>query len=170
MEKLGFTCNSIDYGRVDVSGLISTERLAQIRTQLLICGLELLDNKKFILIERIKSVINELIHNDDIPIKINFSNYLTHKLKLDYTYLANLFSKEQGITVEQFMIMQKIERVKKFLVLNELNLTEISWKMHYSSVGHLSAQFKKVTGESPSYFKQQHDLKLAAMQEVLCAS
>ncbi|WP_317043858.1 helix-turn-helix domain-containing protein [Mucilaginibacter xinganensis] len=140
-------------GRIEISGFITPEQSQLIGIALLDYGLELLDNKKNILIERIKNVIIDMIHYSDTPLKINFSEYLSNTLKLDYTYLANIFSEVQGSTIEQFIIMQKIQFVKQLIIYNELNLTEISWKLHYSSVAHLSAQFKKVTGLTPSAFK-----------------
>ncbi len=114
----------------------------------------MLDDNKSILIEKIKNVITEMIHySDEIP-RVNYSDYISEKLNYDYTYLANIFSEVKGITIQQFIIMHKIERVKELLLYDELNLTEISFKLHYSSVAHLSNQFKKVTGLSPSFYKQ----------------
>ena len=113
-----------------------------------------MDDKKAILIEKIKSVIIEMVHYDDDKPKVNFSDYLTEKLSYDYTYLANLFSEVTGVTIEYFIIAHKIERVKELLIYDELNLTEISYKLNYSSVAHLSTQFKKVTGLTPSFYKQ----------------
>jgi AraC-like DNA-binding protein len=116
-------------------------------------GLELMDDKKSILVEKIKSVIVELVHYNDEQIKINLSDYLSDKLSHNYTYLANLFSEVKGTTIEQFYLAHKIEKVKELLVYDELNLTEIAYKLHYSSVAHLSNQFKKMTGLTPSHFK-----------------
>ena len=115
-------------------------------------GLELMDDKKSVLIQKIKNIIIELVHYTEEPLKVNLSEYLSQKLNHDYTYLANLFSEVQGIPIEKFVITHKIERVKEFLVYNELNLTEIAHRMHYSSVAHLSTQFKKVTGPPPHPF------------------
>src|SRR6476620_10617282 len=112
-----------------------------------------MDNKKSMLIEKIKSVVIESIHYSEEQLQINFSKYLSEKLNYDYTYLSNLFSEVQGTTIEHFIIAHKIERVKELLVYDELNLTAIAWKLHYSSVAHLSNQFKKVTGLTPSHFK-----------------
>ena len=109
------------------------------------------------LIQKIKNIIVELVHYSDEPLTVKFSEYLSQKLNHDYTYLANLFSEVQGTTIEKFFIAHKIERVKELLVYNELNLTEIAYLMHYSSVAHLSSQFKKVTGLTPSHFKQLKD-------------
>jgi AraC-like DNA-binding protein len=137
-----------------------------LKRQLLKSGLELLDDKKSILIERIKSVIIELIHySDEIP-KVNFSEYLSEKLHYDYTYLANVFSEVKGTTIQQFIIMHKIEKVKELLLYDELNLTEISYKLHYSSVSHLSNQFKKITGLSPSFFKQLKQKRMKNLEDL----
>jgi AraC-like DNA-binding protein len=118
------------------------------------------------LIEKIKNVIIEMVHYSDEMIKINFSEYLSKKLNHNYTYLANLFSEVQGISIEQFIILHKIERIKELIIYGELNITEIAWKMNYSSVAHLSNQFKKVTGLSPSHFKQLKDKSRNPIEEV----
>ena len=120
-----------------------------------------MDNKKSLLIQKIKNVIVDLIHYSEEPLDIKFSEYLSLKLNHDYGYLASLFSETQGITIEKFYIFHKIERVKELLVYNELNLTEIAYQMHYSSVAHLSAQFKKVTGLTPSHFKELRNKRLS---------
>jgi AraC-like DNA-binding protein len=152
--KVGAMCTSIELGRVQLAGSITTEQLHDVGIALLPYGLELLNNKKSVLVERIKSVIINYIHHMHAQLKTNFSVYLSTKLNLDYTYLANVFSAVQGITIEQFVILHKIQLVKQLITIDELNLTEISWKLHYSSVSHLSTQFKKVTGFTPSHFKQ----------------
>ena len=118
-----------------------------------------MDDKKSVLIEKIKDVIIEMVHYEEELPKVNFSDYLTDKLKYNYTYLANLFSETEGITIEHFIIIHKIERVKELIIYDELNLTEIAWKLHYSSVAHLSHQFKKITGLTPSFFKSLKDKK-----------
>ena len=153
-QKAGVKCISIELGRVEIAGTITPEQIQEVGINLLTYGLELLDNKKNILVERIKNVITEIVHHSDIRLKTNFSDYLSKKLNLDYTYLANVFSEVQGTTIEQFMILHKIQLVKQLISYDELSLTEISWKLHYSSVAHLSTQFKKVTGITPSHFKQ----------------
>jgi YesN/AraC family two-component response regulator len=153
-EKVGLHCINIDQGRVEVNGIMTLEQAHKVGLALASYGLELLDNKKSILIERIKNVIVEMVHHTDNPLKTNFSCYLSEKLNLDYTYLANVFSEVQGTTIEQFIILHKVQLVKQLIRNNELNLTEISWKMHYSSLAHLSSQFKKVTGITPSLFKR----------------
>lgn len=154
LTKLGLHYTSVELGEAEVLEKISTEQHDQISAALLKWGLELMDDKKSVLIQKIKNVIVELVHYSEEPLAINFSEFLSQKLNHDYTYLANLFSEVQGTTIEKFLIAHKIERVKELLVYDELNLTEIAYKMHYSSVAHLSAQFKKITGLTPSHFKQ----------------
>ena len=154
LAKLGLHYTSVELGEAEVRENISVKQRDQVRTALLKSGLELMDDKKSVLIQKIKNVIIELVHYSEEPLTINFSEYLSQQLHHDYTYLANLFSEVQGTTIEKFLIAHKIERVKELLVYNELNLTEIAYKLHYSSVAHLSAQFKKVTGLTPSHFKQ----------------
>lgn len=154
LKKLGIKYAVIELGMVEILEDITQEQREQLKENLLKSGLELLDNKKSILIEKIKNVITEMIHySDELP-KVNHSEYISEKLGYDYTYLANTFSEVKGITIQQFIINHKIERVKELLLYDELNLTEISYKLHYSSVAHLSNQFKKVTGLSPSFYKQ----------------
>jgi AraC-like DNA-binding protein len=153
LEKLGAINPLVDIGQAEISDDFTPEQLRQFHSALLKTGLELMDDKKSVLIEKIKNVIIDLIHySEEIPL-LKFSEYLSDKLQLDYTYLSNLFTEVQGTTIEKFLIMHKIERVKELLVYDELNLTEIAELMHYSSVAHLSAQFKKVTGLTPSHFK-----------------
>lgn len=154
LKKLGLTCINAELGMVDVLEELNDKQLGLFKKNLLQSGLELLDNKKSILVERIKNVIIEMIHySDDLP-KVVYSDYLSGKLELNYTYLANVFSEVKGITIQQFIIIHKIERVKELLLYNELSLTQISYKLHYSSVAHLSNQFKKITGLTPSFYCQ----------------
>ena len=117
-------------------------------------------------LEEARNAIIEMVHHNDELIKVNFSEYLSEKLNHDYTYLANLFSEVQGTTIEQFIISHKIERIKELIIYDELNITEIAWKMNYSSVAHLSNQFKKVTGLSPSHFKQMKDKRRSPIEDV----
>jgi len=138
----------------------------QLRIALQKSGLELMDDKKAVIIQKIKNVIIELVHYSEEPLTINFSQYLSQKLGYDYTYLANLFSDAQGISIEKFFIAHRIERVKELLVYNELSLTEISFKLHYSSVAHLSSQFKRVTGLTPSYFKKLKDKRRSMLEDL----
>lgn len=166
LKKLGLHYTTVELGEVDVIEDMSVEQQDQFKVALLKSGLELLDDKKAVLIQKIKNVIVELVHYSEEPLTINFSDYLSQKLNHNYTYLANLFSEVQGTTIEQFIIAHKIERVKELLVYNELNLTEIAYLMHYSSVAHLSAQFKKVTGLTPSHFKQLRDKRLNMLENL----
>lgn len=154
LKKLGLRYVAVDLGMVEITEDMTNEQRDQLKENLLKSGLELLDNKKSILIEKIKNVIIEMIHYSDEFPKVNYSDYISSKLDYDYTYLSNVFSEVKGITIQQFIIIHKIERVKELLLYDELNLTEISYKLHYSSVAHLSNQFKKITGLSPSYYKQ----------------
>jgi YesN/AraC family two-component response regulator len=155
LEKLGLHYINVDLGEAEIMEDVSAEQLAELNTALRKSGLELMDDKKSILIEKIKNVIVEYVHYSDLePLKVNFSDHLAKKLDHDYTYLSNLFSEVQGTTIEHFVIIHKIERVKELLVYDELNLTEIAYKLHYSGVAHLSTQFKKITGLTPSHFKQ----------------
>lgn len=153
LKKLGITYENVDLGIVQLNEPISESDYIQLKANLAKSGLELLDDKKSILIERIKQVIIEMIHYADEMPQTNYSDYISKKLNYDYTYLSNIFSETKGITIQQFIILHKIERVKELLLYDELNLTEISYKLNYSSVAHLSNQFKKVTGLSPSFFK-----------------
>jgi AraC-like DNA-binding protein len=154
LDHLGLKHGAIDLGVVEILDDVTEEQRLLLKRNLLKSGLELLDDKRSILIEKIKNVITEMIHySDEVP-TTNYSNLISEKLGYDYTYLSNIFSEVKGITIQQFIIINKIERVKELLLYDELNLTEISYKLHYSSVAHLSNQFKKVTGLSPSFFKQ----------------
>ena len=154
LRKLGLKYVVIDLGMVEILGDLSESQRELLRNSLSDSGLELLDDKKSILLERIKNTITEMIHySDELP-KENYSDYISNILDYDYTYLANIFSEAKGITIQQFIIVNKIEKVKELLLYDELNLTEISYKLHYSSVAHLSNQFKKITGLTPSFYKQ----------------
>jgi AraC-like DNA-binding protein len=166
LKKLGLHFVLVDLGEVEIMENISPEILEQLKISLHASGLELMDDKKAMLIEKIKNVITEMIHHSDELLKMNYSDYLSEKLDYDYTYLSNIFSEMKGITIQQFIIVHKIERVKELLLYDELNLTEISYKMHYSSVAHLSNQFKKVTGLSPSHYMQLKDKKRSPIEEI----
>jgi len=154
LEKLGLPYIKVELGEAEIPEVISLQQRDAFRIALLKWGLELMDDKKSILIEKIKNVIINLIFFTGEPPKIKFSEFLAQELDYDYTYLANLFSEVQGSTIEKFLIANKIERVKELLIYDEHSLTQIAYMMHYSSVAHLSAQFKKITGFTPSYFKQ----------------
>jgi AraC-like DNA-binding protein len=164
--KLGLRYTVLDLGMVEILEDITLQQREQLKTNLLRSGLELLDDKKNILIEKIKNVITEMIHySDELP-KTNYSDYISEKLDYDYTYLSNIFSEVKGITIQQFIIINKIEKVKELLLYDQLNLTEIAYKLHYSSVAHLSNQFKKITGLSPSFYKKLKEKRLSNLENV----
>jgi AraC-like DNA-binding protein len=159
LEKLGLHYTMVELGEAEIPEPISAGQYDLIKSALLKSGLELLDDKKGVLIQKIRSVIIEVVHHSEEPLTTRLSEHLSQKLNRDYTYLANFFSEAQGITIEKFYISQKIEQAKELLLCNELTLTEIAYKLHYSSVAHLSTQFKKVTGLTPSHFKELADKK-----------
>jgi AraC-like DNA-binding protein len=166
LDKLGLHYILVDLGEVEIMEDISAEQRDQLKIALLKSGLELMDDKKAILIEKVKNVIVEMVHyTDEVP-KTNFSDYLSEKLNHDYTYLANLFSEVTGITIEHYIIAHKIEHVKELLLYDELTLTEISYRLNYSSVAHLSYQFKKVTGLTPTFFKQLKHKRRSTLENV----
>lgn len=166
LAKLGLHYVTVDLGEVEILENITPAQTEQFKEALLKSGLELMDDKKSVLIQMIKNVIVELVHYSTEPLAINFSEYLSQKLNHNYTYLASLFSEVQGTTIEQFLITHKIERVKELLVYDELNLTEIAYLLHYSSVSHLSTQFKKVTGLTASHFKQLKDKRRSMLDGI----
>jgi len=166
LRKLGLHFIVVDLGEVEIMENISAEQREQMKAALLISGFELMDDKKAILIEKIKTAVIEMVHHSDENIKTNFSDYLSEKLSHNYTYLANLFSGVQGTSIEQFIIAHKIERIKELIIYDELNITEIAWKMNYSSVAHLSNQFKKVTGLTPSHFRQLKDKRRSSIEDI----
>ena len=153
LKKLGLHYITVELGEADIMEDISAEQLNRLSIALRKTGLEMMDDKKSILVEKIKAVIIELVHYNDDQLKINFSDYLSDKLNHNYTYLAHLFSEVKGTTIEHFYLSHKIEKVKELLVYDELSLTEIAYRLNYSSVAHLSNQFKKITGLTPSHFK-----------------
>lgn len=166
LRNLGLHFIVVDLGEVEIMENISMEQREILKANLLNSGLELMDDKRAMLIEKIKTVIIEMVHHSNEIIKVNFSDYLSEKMNHDYTYLSNLFSEVQGTTIEQFIISHKTERIKELIIYGELNITEIAWKMGYSSVAHLSSQFKKVTGLSPSHFKQMKDKRRSPIEEI----
>jgi len=166
LNKLGILFTTLELGMVELLEDIPESLRQQLKANLLLSGLEVMDDKKSILIEKIKNVIIEMIHySEELP-AVNFSDYLSEKLKYDYTYLANIFSEVQGITIQQYLILHKIEKVKELLLYDELTLTEIAYKLHYSSIAHLSNQFKKVTGLAPSYFKAVKQRRTSNLENI----
>lgn len=166
LEKLHLRYTTVELGEVNLVDTITTDQRSRLNTALKKSGLELIDDKRAMLIEKIKNIIIEMVHYTDEPPRTKFSTFLSDKLNHDYTYLANLFSEVQGTTIEHFIIMHKIEKVKELLVYDELTLTEIAYKMYYSSVGHLSNQFKKITGLTPSHFKKMKDRRLNTLENL----
>jgi AraC-like DNA-binding protein len=166
LKSMGLHFMVVDLGEVEIMETISLEQRETLKAMLHEAGLELMDDKKAMLIEKIKNVIIEMVHHSDEMIKTNFSTFLSEELQYDYTYLSNLFSEVQGTTIEQFIIAHKIERIKELIIYGELNITEIAWKMNYSSVAHLSNQFKKVTGLSPTHFKQLKNKRRKPIEEI----
>lgn len=166
LRKMGLHFMVVELGEVDIMETLTEAQRETLRAALHSIELELMDDKKAILIERIKNTIIEQVHHSDGESNINFSGLLAEKLHHNYTYLANLFSEVQGTTIEQFMISHKIERIKELIIYDELNITEIAWKMNYSSVAHLSNQFKKMTGLTPTHFKQLKVKRRSPLEEV----
>ncbi len=166
LKKMGLHFVVVDLGEVEIMETLSLDQRETLKVALLESGLELMNDKKAILIEKIKNSIVKMIHHSDEVMKVNFSDYLAEKLDHNYTYLANLFSEVQGTTIEQFIISHKIERIKELMIYGELNITEIAWKMNYSSVAHLSSQFKKMTGLSPSHFKKLKHTRRQPIEDI----
>jgi len=165
-KKQGLQLNCIKLGEAETFELVTAEKYSKLKTSLQNIGFELIEDKQAILIERIKNSVIELVHHSDKMLKVNFSDYLSGSLNHNYTYLANVFSKTQGISIEQFIITHKIERIKELILYDELNITEIAYKMNYSSVAHMSGQFKKYTGLTPSYFKKLKLKRLEPIEEI----
>ncbi len=166
LHALGLKYVVVELGMVDVLETITDENRDLFKKNLAKSGLELLDDKKSILIERIKNVITDMVHYSEKEPLINYSDYISEKLSYDYTYLSNIFSEVSGITIQQFIIINKIERVKELLLYDELNLTEIAYNLHYSSVAHLSNQFKKITGLTPSFFKRLKHKRKGNLEDI----
>ena len=166
LEKLNLKHLIVELGEVEIMKELSTETYLELKKNLLQSGLELMDDQRAILVEKIKNIIIELVHyTDEIP-KLSFSDYLSEKLDHNYSYLSNLFSEVKGTTIEHFIIIHKIERVKELIIYDELNLSEIAYKLHYSSVAHLSTQFKKITGLTPSFFKSLKNKKRTGLENL----
>lgn len=166
LKKLGLHFIVVDLGEVEILQDLNDSQRDALKIALNNSGLELMDDKRSILIEKIKNVIVEMVHYADEFPQINYSDYISEKLHYDYTYLSNLFSEVKGITIQQYIILQKIERVKELLLYEELNLTEISYLLQYSSVAHLSNQFKKITGLTPSQFKLLKNRHRAPIEDI----
>jgi YesN/AraC family two-component response regulator len=166
LKNLGLPYQSVELGTIKLPNQPTAEQRELLRAALLRSGLELLDDPKAILIEKIKCVIIEMIHYDEDLPKVNYSDYISEKLGYDYTYLSNTFSEVKGSTIQHFIITHKIERAKELLLYNEYNLTQICYMLHYSSVAHLSNQFKKVTGLCPSYFRKLKNKRMRNLEDI----
>lgn len=166
LEQLNLNASSISLGEVTLDNELTGEVKQQLEAALQDVGFELIDDRKSRIIERIKTLIIELVHQNDGDLKINLSRFLSEQLHHDYNYISHLFSEVEGTTIEQYFIAQKVERVKELLVYDELTLSEISFRLNYSSVAHLSNQFKKVTGLTPSHFKKIRTEKRKPLDEV----
>jgi AraC-like DNA-binding protein len=165
-KNLGLHFIVVDLGEVEVMEELSAEQETGLKAALLEIGLELMEDNKSILIEKTKNLITEMIHHSTEVPKVNYSDYISEKLNYDYTYLSNIFSEVKGITIQQFIINHKIERVKELIIYDELTISEIAWKMNYSSVAHLSNQFKKNTGLTPTHFKQLKNKRRKPIEEI----
>lgn len=166
LEKLGLHYLHVDLGTIEIQENISDSLKKQLHKNLKVFGLELLDNERNIIIEKIKAVIIEMVHYTDEFPSANHSEYISEKLGYDYMYLSNIFVEVKGITIQHYIIINKIERAKELLMYGELTLSEISYKLNYSSVAHLSNQFKKVTGFTPSYFKGLKKKRLKNLEDL----
>lgn len=164
LEKLKLHTTQVDLGEIEIEEDLNVEQRKKLNEALLKLGFEIIDSKKSKIIERVKRLIITLVQQENAYLKKNLSDYLSDKLNLDYNYISNLFTEVEGTTIEQFFISQKIEKVKEFLVYDELSLSEIAFELNYSSVAHLSKQFKKVTGLSPSHFKSLKEKKRSPIE------
>ncbi len=168
IKSVGLHYKNVDLGEVELlENTVSPEQHAQLETMLLKSGLELMDDKKSALVEKTKNVIVEMIHYDKELPKNNISDFISEKLDHDYTYISNLFTEVTGMTIQNFILLHKIEKAKELILYDELNFTEISYKLNYSSVSHLSNQFKKVTGLTPTFFKKLNEFKKRKMLETI---
>ena len=166
LEKMHIAYKRVELGEAELEEPISYKQRDALKTVLFRSGLELMDDKKAMLVEKIKNVIVEMVHYADELPAMNFSDYLSARLNHNYTYLSNLFSEVKGITIEHYIIVHKIEKVKELIVYDELNLTAIAFKMKYSSVAHLSNQFKKITGLTPSFFKKLKNYRRSTLEDM----
>lgn len=166
LKQHNIETNFIELGEVELTNSISVEQLQLVKEELEEVGFELLDDKRSKLLEQIKTLIIQIIHEDNGALKVNLSDYLAEKTKLDYKYISNLFSEVEGLTIEKYFIQQKIEKVKELMIYDELSLSEIAFQLNYSSVAHLSVQFKKVTGLTPSVFKQLNNYNRKAIDKI----
>jgi AraC-like DNA-binding protein len=166
LEKLGITYSLVELGEVRIIGTLTNEKTKEFEASLNEIGLELLDNKKTQLVEKIKTTVIEMIHYDEEMQRTNFSDFLSKKIGLHYTTISTIFSQNKNITLEHFIVIHKIERVKELLIYDELSIKEIAYKMNYSSSSHLSNQFKKVTGLTPTFFKTMKTFRRKGLEDL----
>lgn len=166
LNKMDLSYTSLELGEVDLLKTITNKQKIHLKKELHEYGLELMEDKKAILVEKIVAIIVYMIHESENLPDVNFSVFLTSQLNQDYHSLSTLFSKTKGVTIEHFIILHKIEKVKELIMYDELSLTEISYKLHYSSVAHLSHQFKKITGLTPTFFKSIKKKKRKTLEEL----
>ena len=166
LEKLGLDFTNIKLGEVRLTKELSSNERNLLEEVLVPLGFEIIDDKKSRIIEKIKNIIIDLVHHQDNNTKNNLSDILSEKINHDYNYLSNLFSEVEGTTIEKYFIAQKVEKIKELLVYDELSLSEIAIRLNYSSVAYLSNQFKKVTGLTPSHFKQIREEKRKPLDKV----
>lgn len=166
LKKIGISYSSVNLGTIELLGQISAQELSILKANLALSGLVIIDDKRSILIEKIKTTIIDMIHHSEEIPKVNYSEFISDKLGYDYTYLSNVFSETHGMTIQQYIIHHKIEKVKELLLYNELNLNEIADHVHYSSASHLSKQFKKITGLTPSYYKRIRQLRTKNLENL----
>jgi len=166
LDKFDLEVKNIRLGEVILDKEPTTEEKDKLEKALILLGFEVIDDRKSLIIEKIKNIIIDLVHHQDNDTKKNLSDILSSKLHHDYNYLSNLFSEIEGTTIEKYFIAQKIEKVKELLVYDELSLSEIAFRLNYSSVAYLSNQFKKVTGVTPSHFKQIREDKRKSLDKV----
>jgi len=166
IENLGFNISKINLGEVEIEGGLENEDKIKLEKTLVENGFELLDDRKAAMVEKIKNIVIDQIHYNEDKLQTNFSALISEQIPLDYNYVSHLFSSLEGITIEKYIILQRIEKAKELLVYDELTLSEIAWKLGYSSVHHLSSQFKKITGLTPSHFKQIKEIKRNSLDQV----
>ena len=170
LKGLGLHFVFVDLGAVEIMEELSAEQWQQLKIVLHRSGLELMENKKAQLIQEVKKLILDIIYHTEEELKVSFTVYLSQQTHQEYPYLANLFLEVQGTTIQQYMIIHKVERIKELIIYRELSITEITWKMNYSSVAHLSNQFKKITGLTPTHFRQLKEKRLQKMEEVVSST
>lgn len=167
LEKAGLQVRQVELGEIEIAEeVLSGQQLDAVKQAMSTHGFELIDDHKSKIIERIKNHVIDIVHHSEEPTNLKHSQYLAQQLGYDYTYLSRLFSEVEGITIEQYFISQRIERAKELLIYDELSLTEIADKLYYSSVAHLSSQFKKITGMTPSQFKNLRNKNRKPLDEV----